>query len=61
MITLYRMIRLWQLRIKYKLVLYEMLEKGMKYISDNCEEIEKKFVHEFANIIHESNKNKADK
>lgn len=61
MITLYRMIKLWQLRIKYKLVLYEMLEEGMKYISDNREEIEKKFVHEFANIIHESNKNKTDK
>ncbi len=55
MITLYRMIKLWQMRIKYKLALYELLEEGMKYISDNREEIEKKFVHEFADIIHKSN------
>lgn len=61
MITLYRIIRLWQLRIKYKLALYTLFEEVMKYISDNREEIEKKFVHEFANIIHESNKNKTDK
>lgn len=61
MITLYRMIKLWQMRIKYKLALYELLEKGMKYISDNREELEKKIVHEFANIIHDSNKNKTMK
>ena len=50
MITLYRMIRIWQLRIKYKLALYELLE-----------EIEKKFVHEFAEIIHNSNNIKLNK
>lgn len=61
MITLYRMIRLWQMRVKYKLALYELLEEGMKYISDNHEEIEKKFVHEFADIIHKSNMNNTDK
>lgn len=52
MVTLYRMIRLWKLRIKYKLALYELIEEGMKYISDNREELEKKFVHELAEIIH---------
>lgn len=55
------MIRLWQMRVKYKLALYELLEEGMKYISDNHEEIEKKFVHEFADIIHKSNMNNTDK
>lgn len=52
MITLYRMIKLWQMRVKYRLELYELIEEGMKYISDNREEIEKKFVHEFAEIMH---------
>lgn len=55
MITLYRMIRLWQLRTKYKLTLYTLLEEGIKYISDNRENIENKFVHEFAEIIHKEN------
>lgn len=30
----------------------------MKYISDNREEIEKKFAHEFAEIIHKNNPEK---
>lgn len=58
MITLYRMIRLWQMRIKYKLAFYTLLDEGMKYISDNREEIENKFVHEFADILHKNNTEK---
>ncbi len=38
MITLFRMIRLWQLRTKWKLAFYQFLDKQLK----NLEEPEKK-------------------
>lgn len=65
MITLYRLIRIWQMRIKFKFdfyVLFDiMLKKGTKHILENSEDIEKKFVHEIAKIIHDTNMNKTDK
>lgn len=62
MITLYRMIRIWQMKIKFKFDFYVLLDvalkKGMKHISENSEEIEKKIVHEIAKIVHDTNRTK---
>ena len=52
MITLFRAIRLWQLRIKYRLALWQFIDQQAKELLKNPEEIEKKFVSAPAEIIH---------
>ena len=52
MITLFRAIRLWQLRTKYRLALWQFIDKQAKELLKNPEEIEKKFVSALAEIIH---------
>ena len=52
MITLIRAIRLWQLRTKYRLALWQFIDKQAKELLKNPEEIEKKFVSALAEIIH---------
>ena len=51
MITLFRMIRLFQLKVKWKLAFYQFIDKQLK----NPEALQQKLVHEFAEIIHKSN------
>lgn len=51
MITVFRMIRLWQLRIKWKLAFYQLLEQQIK----NTAELEQKLLHEIAEVIHNAN------
>ena len=59
MITLFRMIRLWQLRIKWHLAMYQFIDKQATELLKNPEETEKKFVSALADIIHnENNKEK---
>ena len=58
MITLFRAIRLWQLRIKWRLAIYQFIDKQAKELLKNPEEIEKKFVSALAEIIHNSNTSK---
>lgn len=58
MITLIRAIRLWQLRTKYRLAVYQFIDRQAKELLKNPEEIEKKFVSALAEIIHNSNINK---
>ncbi|WP_301093074.1 hypothetical protein [Bacteroides acidifaciens] len=55
MITLYRMIKLWQIKTKWNLAIWQFIDKQTMEIIKNPEEIEKKFVHELAKIIHDSN------
>ena len=55
MITLFRMIRLWQLRTKYRLALWQFVDQQAKELLKNPEEIEKKFVSALAEIIHNEN------
>ena len=55
MITLFRMIRLWQLRTKWKLAIYQFIDQQATELLKNPEEIEKKFVSALAQIIHDSN------
>ena len=58
MITLFRAIRLWQLRTKYRLALWQFIDKQASELLKNPEEIEKKFVSALAEIIHNDNPKK---
>ena len=58
MITLIRAIRLWQLRTKYRLALWQFVDQQSKELLKNPEEIEKKFVSALAEIIHNENPKK---
>ena len=58
MITLFRAIRLWQLRIKYRLALWQFIDQQVKELLKNPEEIGKKFVSALAEIIHNENPKK---
>ena len=58
MITLFRAIRLWQLRTKYRLALWQFVDQQAKELLKNPEEIEKKFVSALAEIIHNENSKK---
>lgn len=56
MITLYRVLKLWQLRIKWELAFWQFIDKQAKELLKNPEEIEKKFVSALAEIIHNEGK-----
>ena len=56
MITLFRSIRLWQLRTKWRLALWQFVDQQVKELLKNPEEIEKKFVSALAEIIHNEEK-----
>lgn len=55
MITLFKWCLMKRKEITIKLGIYTALEEGLKYIANNREEVEKKLVHEFAQIIHNIN------
>ena len=58
MITLFRMIRLWQIRTKWRLALWQFINQQAKELLKNPEEIEKKLVSALADIIHNENPKK---
>ena len=58
MITLFRAIRLWQLRTKYRLALWQFIDKQASELLKNPEEFEKKFISALADIIHNENPKK---
>ena len=58
MITLFRAIRLWQLRTKYRLALWQFVDKQASELLKNPEEFEKKFISALAEIIHNENPKK---
>lgn len=55
MITLFRIIRLWQIRTKWRLAIWQFIDKQAIELIKNPEELEKKFVDSLAKLIHESN------
>lgn len=57
MITLFRKIRLWQLRTKWQLAMWQFIDKQLMEIVKNPEEIEKKIMPYLAEIIHSQNNN----
>lgn len=61
MITLFRMVRLWQLKTKWQLALWQFVDKQATELIKNPEEIEKKFIDSLAKLIHESNQNNMKK
>lgn len=58
MITLFRMVRLWQLKTKWSLVFWQFVDKQAMELIKNPEELEKKFVDSLAKLIHEANQTK---
>ena len=58
MITLFRAIRLWQIRTKYRLALWQFIDKQASELLKNPEEFEKKFISALAEIIHNENPKK---
>ena len=52
MITLYRAIKLLQLKIKWHLAFYQFLDQQLK----NPEELQQKLFHEIAELIHKTAK-----
>lgn len=60
MITLFRIIRLWQLRTKWQLAFWQFVDKQAMELIKNPEEFEKKFMDSLAKLIHESNKDKTE-
>lgn len=55
MITLFRMIRLWQLRMKWRLMLWQFIDKQTMDLLKNPEKIEKKVLPYLSQLIHSSN------
>lgn len=51
MITLFRKIRLWQLRTKWQLALWQFADKQLMEIIKNPKEIEKKIMPYLAELI----------
>ena len=60
MITLFRVIRLYQLKVKWKLAIMQELDRQTMNIIKHPEEIEKKILPYLAELIHESNENKTN-
>lgn len=50
MITLFRMVRLWQLRTKWKLAIWQFIDRQAMELIKNPEEFEKKFMDSLAKI-----------
>lgn len=60
LITLIRYILLCQKRVKLKLAFYGFLEQISREIIGNNEDLQKKFIHELTEIIHNKNQNKPE-
>lgn len=54
MITIIRMIRLWQLRTKWKLAFWQFIDKQATELVKNPEELEKKILPYLVEVIHNS-------
>ena len=54
MITLFRLFRLWQLKIKWKMAVMQFINSELTKIAKNPEEIEKKILPYLSELIHNS-------
>ena len=57
MITLYRKFKLWQLRTKWQLAIWQMIDKQAMKLVKEPEELEKKIILYLAELIHKTNSN----
>lgn len=55
MITLLRALRLWQIKTKWELAVWQQINRQAEELIKNPEEIEKKIVSALAEIIHKEN------
>ena len=55
MITIFRMIRLWQLKIKWRLAVYQFIDKQLTEVAGHPESIEEKIMPYLTELIHNSN------
>lgn len=60
MITLFRIIRLWQIKIKFKYQFWNFIYSQIIKLSENSEKIEKIFAEELVKAIHRTNENKTE-
>lgn len=60
MITLLRTIRCWQIRTKWRLAIWQFIDKQAMELIKNPEELEKKFVDSFTKLVHAENTNKTE-
>lgn len=60
MITLIRAIRLWQLKTKWSLAIWQLIDKQAMELIKNPEELEEKLLNSLAKLIHEANMNKSE-
>ncbi len=61
MFTLLRKIRLWQIRTKWQLAMWQFIDKQLMEIIKNPEEIEKKIMPYLAELISKSVENEKNK
>lgn len=57
MITLFRLVFYKMKEIKWKFILWQFADKELMELIKNPKDLEKKFIEEFAKLIHEDNKN----
>ena len=57
MITLYRIIRSWQIKAKWQYTLYQFLDKQLMEVIKDPESIEKKILPYLAEVIHNAAQN----
>lgn len=60
MITLFRLFRLWSLKVKWKLAIMQFINSELTKIAKNPEEIEKKILPYLADLIHNSQSQKTE-
>lgn len=56
MITLYKKIKLWMLKTKWELALWQFLDKQIMDLIEDPEELAKKFMPYLAELVHTVNK-----
>ena len=56
MITLYRKIKLWMLKTKWELALWQFLDKQIMELIKDPDKLEQKFMPYLTELIHKENK-----
>ena len=57
MVTLYRILKTWQIRIKWRLALWQYIDQQATEIIRNPQEFEKKLVSSITESIHNASRN----
>lgn len=60
MITLFRAVRLWQIKTKWELAIWQLINQRAEELIKNPEALEQKMVSALAEIIHRENSKNAE-